>query len=389
MELLDRDKFILARWTYSLGEPIYSDAEYTRMLQAMLVSNPDDEYVKRSWSSDPCPVELLKRIGREDLIAQVVLGDRTESIPSLNTAIDVQRKLQFFNGVGTLSMKHDGWHMQANYFNGSLVSVQTRGRYKDAINADVLRNMIPDKIPALGTIRVSMEATVGRTNYLFCASHFQSKSPRSAVSTLLANPEYIHLLSVHAFDIFGYDLKERCKFEVLQEWGFPVPKYFKVYNYSDILSCLNELSTFNTSYEYPTDGAVFDGDKRRAIRLLAWEEPIYYSFVTGYLEQYSMYRLNPSVLIYPVMRGGSTQRRVNITNWQRILDKDLCPDSPIAFRIASSSIADYDDEATRLLRIEYKGKWDEYKNKIKTDEEVKRHQWLMLSNNVGSCSSYL
>ena len=382
MELIDRDKFILARWTYSIGQPMFTDAEYTRMLNAMQASNPDDEYVKRSWSSDPCPVDLLKRIGREDLIVNVVLGDKTESIPSLNTSIDVQRELQQFLGTGTLSMKHDGWHIQTNYYNGSLVSIRTRGRYADALDAEVMRSKVPQTIPAKGTVRVSMEATVSKTNYLFCASRFQSKSPRSAVSTLLANPEYIHLLSLHAFDVFGYDLNGQNKFELLKSWGFNVPKYFNVSDYADILNCLNDLSEANTTYEYPTDGAVFDGDKRRAIRLLAWEEPIYYSFVTGYLEQYSMYRLNPSVLIHPVMRGGSTQRRVNITNWQRIIENDLQPGSPIAFRVASSAIADYDSEATRLLRIEYEGKWKEYQDKIKLDEEVKRQQWLMLSRGV-------
>lgn len=381
MELHDRDKFILARWTYSIDKPMYTDAEYTRMLNAMKAQFPDDEYVNRSWSSDPCPVDLLKRIGREDLIVNVIIGDKTESIPSLNTSIDVERELKDFNGTGTLSMKHDGWHMQANYYNGSLVSVNTRGRHKDALDAEALRSRLPSTIPASGQVRISMEATVSNSDYLFCASRFQSKSPRSAVSTILANPEYIHLISLHAFDIFGVTITGN-KFELLKQWGFEVPKYFNVYSYADIITCLGELSDAHNNYPYPTDGAVFDGDKRRAIRLLAWEEPIYYSYVTGYLEQYSMYRVNPSVLIYPVMRGGNTQRRVNITNWQRIIEHELKPGSPIAFRVASSAIADYDEEATRLLRIEYDGKLEAYQDKIRTDEEVKRQQWLMLSHNM-------
>lgn len=382
MELLDREKFILARWSYSVGKPIYSDAEYTFMLNAMRASNPDDEYVNRSWSSDPCPTELLKRIGREDLIAEVVLGDKTESIPSLNTSLDVQRELSAFQGEGTLSMKHDGWHIQANYYNGDLINLQTRGRYKDAVNADALRNKVPKKIPQLGKLRVSMEATVSKSDFLFCASQFQNVNERSAVSSVLARPEYIHLLSLHAFDIFGVDLKGRCKFDVLREWGFEIPKFYHVTNYQEILDCLQLLSDNNQYYLYPTDGAVFDGGLRRAIRLLAWEEPIYYSYVTGYGEKYSMYRINPSIRIFPVMRGGTTQRQVNITNWQRILDYDLQPGSPIAFRVASSAIADFDESATRLLRVEYEGRWEEYQRRIAQDEEIKKQQWLRLQHSL-------
>lgn len=382
MELNDREKFILARWSYSVGKPVYSDAEYTSMLNYMLARCPDDEYVKRSWSSDPCPIDLLKKIGREDLIVNVVLGDKTESIPSLNSEGDVSIELSDFVGAGTLSMKHDGWHIQVNYFNGYLVDIRTRGRTQDAMKVEILKDRVPQTIPVMGAVRVSMEATVDKKSFRFCASQFNNVNERSAVSTLLANSEYAYMMSLHAFDIFGFDLQGKNKFETLKEWGFQIPKYYNVYDYSDILNCLQMLSNSYEDYDYPTDGAVFDGHKRRAIRLLAWEEPIYHSYVTGYLEQYSLYRVSPSILIEPVRRGGTTQRRVNITNWQRILDYDLQPGSPVAFRVASSAIADFDEEATRLLRKEYEGRWEEFRNKVKQDEEVKRQQWMMLSQDV-------
>ena len=83
--LSDKEKFILARWSYSVGQPLMSDSEYTQLLRYMEKMYPNDEYVKRSWSSDPCPTELLKKIDRTDLIYKVILSDRTESIPSLNS----------------------------------------------------------------------------------------------------------------------------------------------------------------------------------------------------------------------------------------------------------------------------------------------------------------
>lgn len=379
-DLSDFDRFVLSRWTYSIGDPFLSDAEYNLLLLAMKSAYPNSEYVRRTWSDDPCPVELLTRIGRTDLIASVVLGDKTESIPSLNTDYDVQTELHDFFGKGTLSMKHDGWHIQANYYNNKLVNMQTRGRIHDAVNASALMEKVPAEIPAPGKVRVSMESTVSKANFPFCARMFNNVSERSAVSSVLSRPEYIHLLDVHAFDIFGYDLGGRNKFEVLEEWGFPIPIYRIVENYTEILQALAELSDMKAAYPSPTDGAVFDGHKRRAIRLLAWEEPIYYSYVTGYLDQFKMHRISPSVKIYPVLRKGSTQRKVSVTNWQRILDYDLEPNSPIAFRIASDSVADFDEVATRLCRTEWEGRWEEFANKVREDEEIKRCNWQSLLN---------
>lgn len=381
-ELNDSDRFILARWAYSVGNPIMSDADYNLLREVMEATEPDNPYVKRTWSDDPCPVELLNRIGRKDLIVNVILGDRTESIPSLNTDLAVKTELQGFFGKGTLSMKHDGWHIQANYYNGQLVNMQTRGRTHDAMQAGSLCDKVPKSIPAMGKIRVSMEATVSKINFPFCARTFNNVSERSAVSTILSRPEYIDMIDLHAFDIFGYELAGRCKFDVLKEWGFDTPMWEYVENYAEILQSLKHLSDAKDSYISPTDGAVFDGDKRRAIRLLGWEEPIYYSFVTGYFEQYNMYRISPSVLIFPILRKGSTQRRVNVTNWQRILDYDLEPGAPVAFRVASDAVADFDETATRLCHKEYKERWEDFANKVKEDEEIKKCNLQMYINMV-------
>ena len=381
-QLNDLEKFIFARWCYSLGSPVISDAEYTILLNLVTSQYPDNEYVNRSWSSDPCPTELLRKMGREDLIAKVVLSDKTESIPSLNSNLEVQEELYDFSGYGTLSMKHDGWNFQSNYYNGNLVSIKTRGRASDAIDADHIRKLVPNTIPAMGSVKIVQEVTVSKTNFPFCASMFGNVSERAAVSSVLARPEYTHLLSVHAFDVHGYTCN-KCKFEVLREWGFEVPAYYEVHNYEEVLSALRTLSDEHSTYQFPTDGVVFDGHKRRAIRLLAWEEPIYYSFVTGYLEQYNSYRISPSVLIHPVLRGGTTQRRINITNWQRIIDYALRPNSPIAFRIASSAVADFDEVTTKSLQKQWDGRYEEFAERIKEDEEVKRCQRALYLNALG------
>lgn len=385
--LSDRDKYIVARWAYSVGSPIMEDYEYSQLHRMLCNTMPDDEYVQRSWSSDPCPTELLKAIGRNDLIAKVVLLDKTESIPSLNTDWEVKSELEGISGFGTLSMKHDGWNIQANYYNGALVTITTRGRATDAVDVSGLTDLFPKHIPVKDKVKIVSELTINKMNFLTCARLFNNVSSRSAVSTVLARPEYYHLLSVTSFDIHGYDLNGKCKFEVLREWGFNVPAYFEVHDYADLLAALEQLSEMNNTYIEPTDGVVYDGCKRRAIRLLAWEEPIYRSYITGYIEQYGPYRISPSVLIYPILRQGTTQRQVSMTNWQRIVNYNLQPGAPIAFRVASGATVDFDEETTRLLHKEYENRWSEFAKEVERNEEVVKcqHQmYLMQSQQYSS-----
>lgn len=372
-ELNDLEKYILARWAYSVSQPLITDPEYDVLEQSVKVQYPDSEYCHRSWSSDPCPMDLLKRVGMENLAAKIILGDKTESIPSLNTDYDVQSELSYITGRGTLSMKHDGWNTQFNYYNGELVSVNTRGRFSDAMDVSVLREKVPQRIPEMGSIRIVAECTVSKENFHLCKQLFNNVSCRSAVSSVLSRPEYHYLLDVHAFDIHGKEI-ERCdKFKILEEWDFTTPMWVYVTNYDSLWTGLHHLSEQSTSYSSPTDGAVYDGIKRRAIRLLAWEEPIYRSYVTGYSERFGPNRISPSVEIYPIYRKGSTQRQLSLTNWARIIDYNLQPGAPIAFRVASDATADFDEESTRLLHKQLNGDWEEYRLRVEENEVMK--QW--------------
>lgn len=374
--LCERDRFIVSRWCYSIGSPVIEDAEYNLLREYMETNYPDDEYTQRSWSSDPCPVELLKKLGMENTIKKVMLADKTESIPSLNSYNDVNAALSNFCGSGTASMKHDGWNMQANYYNGKLLTVNSRGRTRDSVDTSVLMQLIPSTIPATGPIKIVFEATVSNQNFPFCVSMFGNVSQRSAVSSLLARPEYTYRISAHAFDVHGYQIPSgQTKFDVLHDWGFETPEWRHVYSYVDIIAALEELGNMKDLYSYPTDGMVVDGIARYALRIGAWEEPIYKSYITGYHEQFNLYRISPSLKIYPIMRKGGAQQRINITNWQRIFDYKLEPGSPVAFRLSSSVIADFDAATTALLQKQWAGKYDEFAERVRADEEVKMCQY--------------
>ena len=375
VELTDYELFVLSRWVYSIGEePIISDTEYNQLVTYMKQLHPDNEYVQRSWSSDPCPVDLIKKVNKPEWIRAVVLGDKTESIPSINTWNELEMLLHAIRGGGTVSMKLDGWNIQCNYYNGYLVSVQSRGRSSDFVEMPKLRTRVPERIPVMGKVRIGTEATVSNANFERCKQLYGNVSQRSAVSSVLAKSDDMSLIDIHAHSIYGVQYDEENKFDLLQSWGFKVPPNYKVRSYEELKLAFTTLSNNRDAFPHPTDGVVYWGSSVHAIRLLAWEEPLYMSYVTGYPEEFSAHRVNPKVEIFPIYRRGGNQRQITITNWQRIINNDLRIGSPIAFKLVSESIADIDEETTRRLHEMWKGRENIYCEQVRSNEEERRIQ---------------
>jgi hypothetical protein len=349
----------------------------------MQVLQPNNEYVNRSWSSDPCPVELLKVNGMDKYIYSVILTDKTESIPSLNSFYLIQKELGSFSGRATLSYKLDGWNFQASYVNGHRRLFQTRGRSGDVISLERISHMVPEEIPYKGKVTVCMEATISDVNFSICVKQFGNTSQRAAVSTIIANPEYCDLVDLHAHKIVSDTVFDT--FPTLLSWGFKVPMWKEVSSYEELLVEVDNFSKYKEQYGQPTDGLVFSGEITRAIRVMAWEEPIYQSFVllrdmseklyrgSMYKEEHAAHRISVGVYIYPITLPNSKQSVVPLTNLQRILDYNLKPGYPIAFRVASSAIADFDENSTKLLQQEYRGREEEYRNMIIENETMRRY----------------
>lgn len=379
----DLETYIVARWCYSIGKPIMTDAEYNQLHRTMQVIFPDNPYVNRSWSSDPCPKDLLVANGMEDYVYDVVLTDKTESIPSLNSYLEIEQTLRNIHG-GTISYKHDGWNYQASYYKGRLVLFQSRGRSHDAVVAEHMMQYLPQRIPTEENTTVVMEVTVSNDIFEFCKKKFGNTSQRGAVSTLIANTQYSHLLTMHAFNIMSQKPYDNI-FPTLSEWGYKTPMWRHVESYDDLLKAIDEYSAYEPNYAYPTDGLVYKGELTRAIRVQTWQEPILYSFVLEdrpYYEKHAAHRISVGVRIYPITLRNSTQGVIPMNNLQRIIDYNLQPGAPIAFRIASSAIADMDENATKLIQKQWYGKEEEYRQKIRIEEELKKARRGVYGGNI-------
>lgn len=366
----DLEKFIISRWMYSIGEPIMEDSEYQILLETVQKEYPDSEYLTRSWSSDPCPVNLLEAYGYSHAIKNIVLTDKSESIPSIGSWTTLRGMYEDLNEDATLSFKHDGWNIQASYYNGELVQIQTRGRSSDALSAEALRSKVPAKIDKLGKYTVCMEATVSNSNYQIVKSKITSRSQRGAVVSCLSRPDMVKYISLHAFSIIG-DEQVMNPFPLLEQWGFDVVRYVVVKNYDELMKYMKQLSDEAQYYDWPTDGLVIRCSVTRAIRLLYWQEPIYKSYVTGYDESYGAYRISVKVKIKPIAMKNSTQRVVACTNYQCIIDNNLRIGYPVAYKLTSAAIAVLDAESTKLLQTQWKGKEDEYRKWIDEEENEK------------------
>ena len=369
--MTDLELFIISRWMYSIGEEIITNYQYTDLLNEIIEKYPDSPYVHRSWSSDPCPVELLRKYGYDSHAYEVILTDKTESIPSINDWLSLQSVYGNLNERVCVSYKHDGWNIQASYYNGALLQIQSRGRANDPINAAVLASKIPQTIPAMGKVTICFEATVSNENYATVKAECGNKSQRGAVSTCMAKSAYVQYVDMHAHSIVG-DVQYGDPLPLLEEWGFQVVGYRYASTYQELIDVLEILSEEERSYNSPTDGIVVRGTVTRAVRLLCWEEPLYHSYVVDYDETQGMHRFGIKVVIKPILLKNSTQSRVSCTNYQRIIDNNLRKGFPIVFRLSSMAIADLDVEGTRRLQETWKGREDEYVKHIDEIEEAKR-----------------
>ena len=369
------ERFILARYLYGLGlEEEYglTDTWYNALKKVIEEEGLLPEYINRTWSDDPCPIQLLKKYRMNDLITELVLTDKTQSIPSLTSEYEIYQALGGSNfKPGRMSRKFDGWNMQSSYIEtGEHAIDMSRGRSGSPIVVNDFHKLVPSKLPIDYKETVVMEAILTKRDFEILKSRHPKldlTSPRASVRTALAHPEDIELLTCIAHGIKSTDNPDetiRC----LTEWGFKQPTYLPVNSYEDIAKNMEILAQEDIQSDEPTDGVVYwsaDGGLRYAFRVGHWEEGIYASFVEGILESPGCQVISPSIQIHPIQIGDIKQRQVNITNWARICSNRLyLPNAPIAFRYKSGANADFEEGVTARLHSYYHNKFSLYKAQV-------------------------
>lgn len=374
------DVYIISRWLYSISEetPI-TDAEYNAINRQFIAEKRLEEYTNRTWSNDPCPIELLKKYGLERFKYDIVLGDKSESMPSITEESVARDRYKNAEGPFVVSYKEDGINLQRTYFNGKLVNFETRGRHADPINLSHLMDKLKvQDIPMMGEVKITGEGQLSNESFqkLKEITGKPLVSQRSSVKSALSSKETAHLIDMHDFDIKvpGKQFRATEIYYLLNEWGFTTPQYIVVERGSEVVDAVKRLAENYEAYGYRADGSVVRSDvggDLMAVRIFAWEEEVFLSYVTGVEESPSDLYIGCKLLINPCFTGQSTQRRLNITNLKTIQMYKLFRDSPIAFTLRSQAIADIDLNTTMELQKAWSGKEQEYKDYIKDKEYIK------------------
>lgn len=360
-----REKYILARWCYAVGEDYISDMEYRYIEEKLKGEDPEDEYVLRSWSDDPCPVELLKANGMEHLIRKVEFKHQSESIRSIYDLSQYREQFKDLDEETFVSYKLDGWNTQVNYYNGNVVSANTRGRSGNFMSADVIMEVVPRAIPIKGKVKVTGESSIPKSKWKGYALMTGNTSQRNSVSTVLANgdKEYI---SFCAFNIqVDEGIIKEDRYDLLTRWGFQTPYRLMVKNFEGLDKAVRLLSERDKRYPYLTDGVVVENSKGQiALRIYRWEEECQMSYITGYIENRGIYGDTVVVAIRPVTKEGITRGKVSVTNLKYVVENDLRVGYPIAFDIRSSVDAVINTMKTAELHKQWEGRFEEYRKMI-------------------------
>ena len=358
-------QYLLARWFYLMGEPYLSDIEYDAIEKKFKAWYPDDIHSKQPWSFDVCPAALLKRIGRESLICEPIMGYFAESIYSINNWYELEETLSNLRTRSRLSFKVDGWNTRVSYFNGNLVDVQTRGRSGTNLDIKNIRGLFPKTIPIKGRVAITGELSIPHSKWKIFKELTGNSDQRASVRTALARND-IEYLSYRAFTITIENCTEKFDtYEKLRELGFESPAFVWIENYKQLCGAIKYMSLLNKGVDYLTDGLVIENQNfQYAIRLGAWEEHCMQSWVTGYEESQGAYGTFLKIKCKPIQVEGKTFSRISINNIATIIENDLQIGSPIAFNLRSAANGVLDSTATLDLHRRWKGRYEEYRQSL-------------------------
>ena len=360
-----RERYILARWCYLVGEPIIGDIEFDNLDREFKQRFPNDDYSKRHYPFDDCPIELLRKHGLSHLIMNLTMGYGAESIYSINNEEELELTFGSLDERSRISFKIDGWNMRASYFNGHLVKIETRGRGGNNLDATACAKLVPKEIPEKRRVAVTGECSIPNDKWPMFKEITCNNDQRSSVRTAFANG-MIDYLSFLAFNVtIENSTEEFDHYELLNEWGFKTPYFRWISNYSQLKGMIAFLSRYSKNYNYLTDGLVIENSKtQNAIRLGAWQEHAMWSYVTGYEQTQGMYGVALNVKVFPITNEGKTFPTVSIVNIANIEENGLSIGAPIAFNLRSGANVVVDTSETHALQQQYKDRYEEYRKMI-------------------------
>lgn len=410
--LTDKERLLLYRFYYRIGEPLVSDLLYDTFLDTLLsAENPDPEIVEiasRLWDDEPVPYEVLNKFYSLTEITNLVKDyglvstDKIHSEPistaefkatSIRPYRDMHEAYEWFKDMVGIELcatpKLDGISSSSSYKDSKLEYSRTRGRGGSSKFFDITTNMskiLPTSInrdyitvngecfvPEASLPAVSREAG---HNYVAPRSAATATVRRTDLqdSTIALTKCYVFNASVGNTLSESLDIAKLCGFDTVPYWL----KVFKGFaNFSDfeeqISSFVGEIKSWADQHGLPTDGVVFQvNDKsafndssitghyasgNMAFKCLLWNPGEYTSEVTNLIiekEGDSLENYCVKVRVKPVqMESGKTLKTVNLYNLGNLIKHDIHIGDYITFIHKNDTTNEFIRKAAKPLSKEF------------------------------------
>lgn len=385
--------YIMSRWFYKCGQELIPDNVYEKIEDVIKLKHPESVYLKRHWTEDVEPSELLEYYDINCCFEEVITDrikyykdklvyNKSISISSLRSYEDAYEWFKTVERQSLIFMlKLDGINVKILFekATGNILVASSRSRKAKGILdfTDTVVNKFNGRLKLDSSMfndnicvaycegYVDLEGLVKLRDY-YPTKDF--KSPRSAGLSLLRVPvedEFMEHLHLTMFKVDDYTSKLSTSLEDLDNRGIETPAYltdrfvdtgfedFKVW----IDDVLNVLDAYRVDNGTPCDGVVVEIDDQvdfknklstelyssgnAALKFGPWDAKRYTSIVQEIVvESSSKSKENKGVKlkIEPTMLDNyNVVDYVDCSNLRKIIDRGIVPGSKIEFVYESDS----------------------------------------------------
>lgn len=380
--------YILARWMYRMGDDLMDDKTYDKIERTIKECNLTP-LVNQSYDDDDCPVELLKRFGKDNLIvnggttseyAKYLEDDKSISIRAVSNVREAYEYSKDVIGEDLIfSPKADGINLKGGYIKldkdseyNELCLALTRGRKGNSFDVTTrYRQINPLKLKAKnevvtvfgeGIVDESAMETIRQPN----GDKFTA--PKNAANSMMRvfkySKEDLSHLKLYAFNADGLADTISETIDKLKEAGFTtvpykvvkaedVPKDFETFK-PWIEEIMNEMYELAKSMDLHTDGVVMDvnnknyvgsfnghhSTKNIALKFGRWASKYYTGKIVGFDIEQQAVNASTVILIEPLTtEDNAVSRRVTGYNLDQLITNGLYPGQLVYFERNSEAIA--------------------------------------------------
>lgn len=337
-----------AKDAYYQGEPLMSDQEFDKLEEELILQGFD-------------PVVGFDDIDDSDKInhRNKMLSLRKKQIVTENGQMTIEMANEIFNkyGTGLLSFKYDGMAGEAQYKNGKLIAVVSRG------NGDKGRNLFPklhDLLPQ--QLNSNLDVDI-RFEICMAQSVFDKKYSKEV------GGKYSHARNLVAGIVRDENVNDERKFDLsfitieaidtnAQMVDIETTHEFYVKNYKTFYTCndaIELLNNFNESVktrfelDFPTDGMVHasntntsfehDGKYPDYATSIKFAPPVTTSKVKDI--QWKLHKTGryvPMIIIEPVTIDGRKISRASGHNWMYLANNNITIGAEVKIVISNDII---------------------------------------------------